>query len=187
MQIQVNSDKTVSVDASLTRFVKSETERILDSVAAKLTRVEVHLSDVNGRKSGPADKRCLVEARPAGARPLSTSATATRLDTAIGQALRKMQRALRSFFGRQGRTSTASGAPVSRTEKAPTVSPRSSSATKPVAADATTRTTGRTKTKVSTAARSSAATKAKSAAAALPERDRQSHSGTAAKSRGQKK
>lgn len=118
MQIQVNSDKTVTLDASLTRFVKSEVERILATAAAKVTRVEVHLSDVNGRKSGPADKRCVVEARPAGARPLSTSATAKKLDAAIGQALRKMQRALRSFFGRHGRASTGSAVPTPRVKKA---------------------------------------------------------------------
>lgn len=118
MQIQVNSDKTVTLDASLTRFVKSEVERILATAAAKVTRVEVHLSDVNGRKSGPADKRCVVEARPAGARPLSTSASAKKLDAAIGQALRKMQRALRSFFGRHGRASTGSAVPTPRVKKA---------------------------------------------------------------------
>ena len=133
MQIQVNSDKTVSVDASLKGFVKGEAERILDTVAAKVTRVEVHLSDVNGRKAGPADKRCVVEARPAGARPLSTSATATRLDIAIGQALRKMQRSLQSLFGRQGRASTGSAAPRPRATKA-TAARSSSAAVKPAAA-----------------------------------------------------
>ena len=135
MQIQVNSDKTVSVDARLTGFVKGEAERILDTVAAKVTRVEVHLSDVNGRKAGPADKRCVVEARPAGARPLSTSATATRLDTAIGQALRKMQRSLRSLFGRQGRATTGSAAPRPHVKKAPAAR-ASSAAGKPAAAKA---------------------------------------------------
>jgi hypothetical protein len=148
MQIQVNSDKTVNVDASLTRFLKSEAERILETVAAKVTRVEVHLSDVNGRKSGPADKRCVVEARPAGARPLSTSATAKRLDIAIGEALRKMQRALRSFLGRQGRASTGSAVPRPRA-KAASAASASAPVTKPVAAKATTR--AKTKPKVAAA------------------------------------
>lgn len=115
MQIQVNSDRSITVDASLTRFVESEAERILDTVSAKVTRVEVHLSDVNGHRSGPDDKRCVVEVRPAGARPLSTSATARRLDSAIGQALRKMQRALRSFFGRHGRSAGRAVAPSDET------------------------------------------------------------------------
>lgn len=163
MQIQVNSDKTVTGDASLTGFVKSETQRILATLATKVTRVEVHLSDVNGRKTGTADKRCVVEARPAGARPLSTSATAKKLDAAIGQALRKMQRALRSFFGRHGRASTGSAEPSPRKKK---VAPASASAqaAERVTAKGTPGT--RAKPKVATTAkRARPAAKAKPAAA----------------------
>jgi hypothetical protein len=120
MTTQVNSDNTIKVDASLKAFVRGEITRILGRFEDKLTRVEVHLSDVNSRKSGPADKRCLVEVRPAGARPLGTSAVAARLDTAIGQALRKTQRSLASFFGRQSRAS-GHGAPAAR--RAPKAAP----------------------------------------------------------------
>lgn len=132
MTIQVNSDKTVAVDARTKAFVQGEVDRILKTFTARLTRIEVHLSDVNSRKSGPADKRCVVEARVAGARPLSTSATANKVPAAIGQALRKMQRSLRSFFGRQawsagGPTRARKTAP----DKADTASP---AATRPPAA-----------------------------------------------------
>jgi hypothetical protein len=78
MKIQVNSDNTIAVDASMTRFVKCEVNRVLARFAKRLTRVEVHLSDVDKRKTGQADKRCLIEVRPAGARPLSVSAKATK-------------------------------------------------------------------------------------------------------------
>jgi hypothetical protein len=47
MQTLVNCDKTIAVDLSLKRFVKDETERILARFAGWLTRVEVHLNDVN--------------------------------------------------------------------------------------------------------------------------------------------
>ena len=114
MTTQVNSDNTIKVDASLKRFARGEISRILGRFEDKLTRVEVHLSDINSRKSGPPDKRCLVEARPAGARPVSTSAVAARLDAAIGQALRKMQRSLTSFYGRQSRGSGHDGPGVAR-------------------------------------------------------------------------
>jgi hypothetical protein len=124
MTTQVNSDNTITVDASLKSFARAEIGRILGRFEDKLTRVEVHLSDVNSRKSGPADKRCLVEARPAGARSIGTSAVAARLDTAIGQALRKMQRSLASFFGRQSRAS-GHGAPAARRapKSAPSAAP----------------------------------------------------------------
>jgi ribosome-associated translation inhibitor RaiA len=104
MKIQVNSDKTISVDVSLIRFVEGEVKRVLRHFATKITRVEVHLSDVDYRKTGQADKRCLIEVRPAGARPLSTSAKSTKLASAVGEASKKMQRLLATFFSRRGRT-----------------------------------------------------------------------------------
>jgi hypothetical protein len=65
MKIQVNSYKSVAVDRSLTRSIEDEVTRALSRFAAKLTRVEVHLSDVNSSKNtGQADKRCLIEVRP---------------------------------------------------------------------------------------------------------------------------
>ena len=117
MKIQVNSDKTIAVDASLTRFVEGEVRRVLGRFAIKLTRVEVHLSDVDNKKTGQADKRCLIEVRPAGARPLSASAKATKMASAVGEALGKMQRSLTTFFGRRGRPAAAVSAPVSDSAK----------------------------------------------------------------------
>jgi ribosome-associated translation inhibitor RaiA len=104
MRIQVNSDKTIAVDLRLVRYVQGEVGHRLQRFAPKLTRAEVHLSDVNSRKAGPADKRCLVEVRPANARPLAAKAQAATLSVAIGAALDKMERRLDGFFGRQGRT-----------------------------------------------------------------------------------
>ena len=108
MKIQVNSDKTIAVDASLTRFVEGEVSRLLSRFAIRLTRVEIHLSDVDNQKTGQADKRCLIEVRPAGARPLSASANATKLASAVTQALGKMQRSLTTFFGRKERLAAVS-------------------------------------------------------------------------------
>ena len=118
MKVQVNSDKTIAVDASLTRFVQGEVKRVLGRFAAKLTRVEVHLSDIDNGKTGQADKRCLIEVRPAGARPVSASAKATKMASAVSQALGKMQRSLTTFFGRRGRPAAAVSARVSTRKKA---------------------------------------------------------------------
>ena len=118
MTIQVNSDNTITVDASLVRFVEGEVSRMLGRFAKKLTRVEVHLSDVDNRKTGQADKRCLIEVRPAGARPLSASAKATSVASAVEQALGKMHRSLTTFFGRRGRPATEMSATVSPVKKA---------------------------------------------------------------------
>lgn len=117
MKIQVDSDNTITVDASLTRFVQGKVNRVLARFAKRLTRVEVHLSDVDKRKTGQADKRCLIEVRPAGARPLSVSAKATKLASAVNQALGKMQRSLTTFFGRRGRAAETVSQPISTAVK----------------------------------------------------------------------
>jgi hypothetical protein len=91
----------------------------LDRFAKRLTRVEVHLSDVDNKRTGKADKRCLVEVRPAGDQPMSASATATTTESAVGEAARKMQRSLTTFFGRKGRAA-AEVSPVSKAKKAAT-------------------------------------------------------------------
>ena len=110
MKIQVNSDKTIDVNAGLTRFVEGEVNRALARFATKLTRVENHLSDVDNQKTGQADKRCLLEVRPAGDQPRSASAMAATTESAVRQALGKMQRSLTTFFGRRGRPTTEASA-----------------------------------------------------------------------------
>ncbi len=118
MKIQVNSDKTIAVDASLIGFIEGEVRRLLGRFAIRLTRVEIHLSDVDSTKRGQPDQRCLIEVRPTGARPLSASAQATKIASAVSHALGKMQRSLTTFFGRRGRLPTAVSALVSTGKKA---------------------------------------------------------------------
>jgi hypothetical protein len=103
MKIQVNSDKTIAVDAGLIRSVEGEVRRLLGRFAIRLTRVEIHLSDIDNSKRGQADKRCLVEVRPTGAQPLSASAQAATMASSVSHALGKMQRSLTTFYGRRGR------------------------------------------------------------------------------------
>jgi hypothetical protein len=100
MRIQVNSDKNITLDTRVISFVKTEANRRLERFSDRLTRLEVHLSDANGPKRGTADKRCIVEARPAGVRPLAVTMSAARVDTAVRGALSKLRRALETFFGR---------------------------------------------------------------------------------------
>ena len=118
MKIQVNSEKTIAVDAGLIRFVEGEVRRLLDRFAIRLTRVEIHLSDVDNTNRGQPDKRCLIEVRPTGARPLSASAQATKMAYAVSHALGKIQRSLTTFFGRKGRLASEVSTPVSTGKKA---------------------------------------------------------------------
>ncbi len=111
MRIQINSDKNIAVDAQVIGFVETEVNRVLTRFIGKLTRVEVHLSDVNSDKFGEFDKRCLIEARPAGHRPLAASDRAPTTEQAVRSALGKLRSSLQTFFGRLGKTP---GAPVEK-------------------------------------------------------------------------
>ena len=148
MQIQANSDNTIHVDATLTRFVEDEASRLLDRFAKKLTRVEVHLSDINNTRTGQADKRCLVEARPAGDRPVTADAIAATTESSVTEALKKMQRLLTTFFGKKGRPATEAAAPAAKpkTKAAPKKSAAKKSATKKTAQKTATRKTAAKKT-----------------------------------------
>jgi hypothetical protein len=114
VRILVNSDKNILVDMQFKRFVRGETNRILSRFKDKLTRVEFHLRDVNSHKFGTRDKRCLVEARPAGHQSVTVTAAAATVESAVGSALSKMRRALETFFARIGSRRTADRRAASR-------------------------------------------------------------------------
>ena len=62
--------------------------------------MEVFLSDVDAGKSGANDKRCRLEARPAGRQPLTVTADADKLADAFTGAVEKLARALDNDLGR---------------------------------------------------------------------------------------
>ena len=101
MQIQINSDNSVAVDNELAQLVEFNVNSALKRFEDRITRVEVHLSDVNGGKFGIEDKRCLMEARPAGRDPVTVSNQAANLEEAVRGSAQKLKRLLVSLFGRE--------------------------------------------------------------------------------------
>jgi ribosome-associated translation inhibitor RaiA len=102
MQVQLNTDRQITVDDELTHQVEAVVESVLGRFADQITRVEVHLSDENSQKGGGDDKRCLLEARLAGLQPMVVSHQAATLPQAIDGAAQKLARALESTLGRRG-------------------------------------------------------------------------------------
>lgn len=100
MKIQVNSDNSIRVDQRVIEFVESHVLSALQRFTDRLTRVEVHLSDVNSTKGGVDDKRCLIEVRPAGQDPIALHEVADTTELAVRGATQKMQRLLDSHFAR---------------------------------------------------------------------------------------
>lgn len=98
MQIQVNAADVGASEAILSR-VHRGLNQTLQHFEDRITRVEVHLHDLNGRKSG-VDKRCLMEARVAGRRPLAVRCDSDDMYAAIDGCASKLERALRHELGR---------------------------------------------------------------------------------------
>jgi ribosome-associated translation inhibitor RaiA len=100
MQIQINTDSSIEGHARLADHLREEVESGLDRFAHRLSRVEVHLTDVNQAKGGPDDKRCVLEARIQGQNPQAVTHHADTPHTALKGAVDKMVRLLDSTFGR---------------------------------------------------------------------------------------
>jgi len=100
MQILVDTDHNVEGSEKFSHYVESEVRTALHRYADLIARVEVHFSDENGTKSGGADKRCLIEARPAGQSPVTASDDAATLQEAFDGAAKKMAHLIESSLGR---------------------------------------------------------------------------------------
>lgn len=98
MQIQINTSGLKSTDA-LDAHVEKEVTHALTKFSARITRVEVHLHDVNAHKHG-VDKKCVLEARPAGHQPVTVTHESEDMYDAITRASGKLQRALEHTFGK---------------------------------------------------------------------------------------
>ena len=111
MLTHVFSDKHIDSDKRTQDWVTATVEVTLEHHLEDLTRVEVHLSDENGGKSGPKDKRCKMEARPKGHQPILVSHDADSLTQAVEGAAEKLEHALEHLFGKLRGKRTAALAP----------------------------------------------------------------------------
>lgn len=100
MLIQVNTDHHIQGDESVTRHVEQTLESALGRFSGQITRVEVHLRDVNADKAGDRDKHCLLEARLEGRQPVTASNEAQTVAAAVNGAAKKLQRVLDSSLGK---------------------------------------------------------------------------------------
>src|SRR3989304_2822775 len=100
MQIQARTDNNINGSAKLIENVEADLTEVLGRFGNQITRVEVHLRDVNGPKSAGDDKSCLLEARLAGRQPMVVSHEAASLRQAFDGATEKLERALDRLIGK---------------------------------------------------------------------------------------
>jgi len=119
MKIQLNTDVHIEGTEGLAAKVSAWVEQTLGRFSEHITRVEVHLSDENGGKSGPRDQRCMLEARLEGRQPVAVTDHAATLEQAVHGAAQKLANLLENTFGRlHHHREKASDLPLSGAEPA---------------------------------------------------------------------
>ena len=98
MLVQFNTDHNLTADQKLMSELEAELQQALGRFSSHLTRVEVYLQDNNADKSGPADKRCTMEARASGQDPFAASHDAPSVMEAFHGARDKIIRMLDRKF-----------------------------------------------------------------------------------------
>lgn len=101
MQVQIHTDTHIEGTEAMAQWASSTVKDGLARFSAQITRVELHLSDVNaGKKNGPESIQCMMEARLEGHQPLAVKHLGANLNQAIDGALEKMVRLIDSTLSR---------------------------------------------------------------------------------------
>lgn len=100
MKIQFNTDKTVAGDANNENYFSELITKNLERFQSHITRVEVHLSDENGKKEGPNDIRCVLEVRMENREPIAVTCDAGSEKDAVSGAIDKMKASLTTIVGK---------------------------------------------------------------------------------------
>ena len=106
MQFMFNSDNQTPLGSETAEKVEAIVGSRLVRISDRLTRVEVHVSDVDGPRSGGDDKRCAIEIRPNGMRPISAADEASTVEGAVSAAADKV---LKAFDRQIGKATTRKG------------------------------------------------------------------------------
>ncbi len=103
MQFQFNTDSSVMGTENVAERIEAMVRDKLARFDDRLTRVEVHVSDVNGAKHGADDKHCMIEARPRGGKPIGVTGKAAKVDDAARKAATTLSQRLDRHFGKESR------------------------------------------------------------------------------------
>ena len=119
MQVQINSDNTISMHSKVSDSIGAYIVNVLGRFEPYLTRVEVYFADEANKNGldGPRDKRCTLQARPRRHQTLVASAQSTDIDAAFARAATKLHSLLESTYGRLGNKRRRKYKMVSKTAK----------------------------------------------------------------------
>lgn len=113
MQINVNTDRTITNHQGLDEHVDSVVRGAIERFGEHITNVEVHLSNENREKGADGGNSCMMEARVRGYQPVVVHEHSDDLRQSIKNAAGKLARALDSALGRlQDKDRHGHGAPA---------------------------------------------------------------------------
>jgi hypothetical protein len=99
MTIQFNTDNNVKGSKELTSPLIEYISEQFSRYAQQISRLDVHLSDENGLKRGPDDKRCMLEAKIEGRRPIAVVGRANSYRQAVTGATEKLISSMEKITG----------------------------------------------------------------------------------------
>jgi len=101
MQVQVRTDNHIEGTDAMAKWASASIKATLTRFSGKITRVEAHLSDLNGgKKDTTGSIQCTMEARLEGHQPLVVKHLGANLNQAIEGGAEKLGRLIDSTVGR---------------------------------------------------------------------------------------
>ena len=100
MTIQLNADNHLHIHAAFSEKLNDMLNDELSRFSENISRLEVHLSDENGSKESPDDKRCMIEARVDGRPPVAVTAHGDTYELAANNCIDKLTASLETVFGK---------------------------------------------------------------------------------------
>jgi hypothetical protein len=101
MTIQFNTDNNITGSKEHTAPLIALLSEGLSRFSSHITRLEIHLADVDGNKDGLSDIRCMLEARLEGMKPIAVTNHANTHEQAVTGAMAKLKTSLNTILGRQ--------------------------------------------------------------------------------------
>ena len=101
MLIEVRTDGNIQGSEQLSDHVKALVHTALDRFGDHVRRIDVHLSDEVGGKTGHDDKCCMIEARRDGHEPIVVTHRESTMDQAIRSAIHSLKNSIESASGKE--------------------------------------------------------------------------------------
>lgn len=103
MDFQFNSDRRIDGTDELATEIEGRVRDRLRRFASRLTRIELHLRDIDGTTNGANGIECVIEARPANGLPMAASERSREIMPAVNGAIVKLMSKMDSTFGKADR------------------------------------------------------------------------------------